>query len=51
MATKSKSKAAFEKSRFDKDKGVKEGSKVDMARDKKQMPAFLKAGKAKAKKK
>ena len=35
-------KAAFEKSKFDNDKGVKEGSKADMARDKKQMPAFMK---------
>ena len=31
-------KAAFEKSKFDKEpKGVKEGSKKDMAMDKKQM--------------
>lgn len=37
-----KSKAAFEKSKYDNDKGVKEGSKADMARDKKQFPAFLK---------
>lgn len=44
------SKAAFEKSKFDNDKGVKEGSPADMARDKKEMPAFVKAQKAKAKK-
>ena len=36
-------KAAFEKSKFDNDKGVKEGGKADMARDKKQFPAFLKS--------
>ena len=42
MAT-SKQKAAFEKSRFDNDKGVKEGSPADMKRDAKQMPAFLKS--------
>jgi hypothetical protein len=40
-----KQKAAFEKSRFDNDKGVKEGSKADLKRDKKQMPAFLKSKK------
>ena len=39
------SKAAFEKSGFDKDtKGAPEGSAKDMARDKKQMPAFLRKG-------
>lgn len=37
-----KTKAAFERSKFDNDKGVKEGSKADMARDKKQFPAFIK---------
>lgn len=31
---------AFERSGYDKDKGVKEGSKADMARDKKQFAAF-----------
>jgi hypothetical protein len=36
-------KAAFERSRFDNDKGVKEGSPADKARDKKQFPAFAKA--------
>jgi uncharacterized protein YfiM (DUF2279 family) len=30
-------KKAFESSKFDNDKGVKEGSKKDMARDKKEM--------------
>jgi hypothetical protein len=36
-------KAEFEKSPFDKEKkGVKEGSKEDMARDKKQMKAMSK---------
>lgn len=29
-------KPKFEQSRFDNDKGVKEGSKADMARDKKE---------------
>jgi hypothetical protein len=33
----------FERSKFDNDKGVKEGSKADLARDKKQMPAFKKS--------
>lgn len=41
MAKKSM-KQAFEKSKSDNDKGAKEGSKADMARDKKQFPAFLK---------
>jgi len=36
-------KAAFERSKFDKDKGVKEGSPADKARDAKQFPAFKKA--------
>jgi hypothetical protein len=36
-------KMAFERSKFDNDKGVKEGSKADKARDKKQFPAFLKS--------
>lgn len=40
----------FEKSSYDNDKGVKEGSKADKARDKKQMPAFLKNAKTKGKK-
>jgi len=35
-------KAAFEKSGMDNDKGVKEGSKEDKARDKKQFAAFKK---------
>ena len=40
---------AFEKSKMDKEKkGAKEGSKKEMAADKKQMPAFMKA-KAKSK--
>ena len=43
-------KAAFEKSPFDKEKkGVKEGSKADMAMDKKQMKAAM-AKKPKGKK-
>ena len=33
-------KAAFERSKFDNDKGVKEGSKADLKRDKKQFPKF-----------
>jgi hypothetical protein len=38
MAAKKKlTMKAFEKSRFDKDKGVKEGSVADKARDKKQL--------------
>ena len=36
-------KAAFERSKFDNDKGVKEGSPADLAKDKKQMPAFLRS--------
>lgn len=39
----------FEGSKFDNDKGVKEGSKADKARDKKEKPAFL-AAKKKGKK-
>ena len=35
-------KSPFERSKTDKDKGMKEGSKGEMARDKKQFPAFLK---------
>lgn len=43
MATKAAVFKKFEKSPMDKEaKGVKEGSKKDMAMDKKQMPAFLK---------
>ncbi len=37
MAAKKMSKAQFEKSRFDNDKGVKEGSPADKKRDKVQM--------------
>ena len=37
----------FEKSKADNDKGVKEGSKADKAKDAKQMPAFMKNGKKK----
>lgn len=37
-------KAAFERSKFDVDKkGEKEGSKADMARDKKQFAQFKKS--------
>jgi hypothetical protein len=36
-------KMAFERSKFDNDKGVKEGSKADKKRDAKQFPAFLKS--------
>lgn len=35
----------FEKSKFDNDKGVKEGSKADKKRDAKEIPAFLAAKK------
>lgn len=43
MATKAAVFKKFEKSPMDKEaKGVKEGSKKDMAMDKKQLPAFLK---------
>lgn len=35
-----KTKAAFEKSKFDNDRGVKEGSPADKARDKKQFKQF-----------
>jgi len=44
-----KKPVSFEKSGFDNDKGVKEGSKADRARDAKQKLAFL-AAKKKAKK-
>ena len=33
----------FEKSKFDNDRGVKEGSKADRKRDAKEVPAFLRA--------
>lgn len=42
-------KAAFERSKFDNDRGVKEGSAADKRRDKKQFPAFQKAMKGKGK--
>lgn len=35
----------FEGSKFDDDRGVKEGSKADRKRDAKEIPAFLKARK------
>jgi hypothetical protein len=35
-----KTPKGYEKSKFDNDKGVKEGSKEDMARDKKAIPKF-----------
>lgn len=38
----------FEQSKFDNDKGVKEGSKADRKRDAKEIPKFL-AAKAKSK--
>lgn len=38
-----KTKAAFEKSKFDNDKGVKEGSAADKKRDAKQFQKFKKA--------
>lgn len=44
-----KSPKGFEKSRFDNDKGVKEGSKADKKRDAKEIPAFLAAKKSKKK--
>lgn len=37
----------FQKSKFDNDKGVKEGSKADKKRDAKEIPAFLAAKKKK----
>jgi len=33
-------KAAYERSKFDKDKGFREGSKADMKRDRKGMAAM-----------
>ena len=49
MAKKSKSlHAAYERSKYDNDKGVKEGSKADKARDKVGMAKF-KAAMAKKK--
>lgn len=47
MATGKQTKAAYEKSGFDKDKGVKEGSPADMKRDARAMPAFLNKSKGK----
>jgi hypothetical protein len=44
-----KAPKGFEKSRFDNDKGVKEGSAADNKRDKKEIPKFL-AAKGKKKK-
>jgi hypothetical protein len=42
MATKMSPKMKmFEKSSMDKEKGIKEGSKKDMASDKKQMPKMV----------
>lgn len=38
-------KPAFEQSRFDNDRGVKEGSKADLKRDKRDMAATKKKGK------
>lgn len=38
-------KKGFENSKFDNDKGVKENSKADRARDKKEMKAYKKAKK------
>lgn len=35
----------FEQSKFDNDRGVKENSKADKARDKKEIPKFKKAQK------
>jgi hypothetical protein len=40
-----KTMKAFEKSKYDNDKGVKEGSKADKARDKKEYAAFKKGKK------
>lgn len=37
-------KPSFEKSKFDNDKGVKEGGKADRARDVKEKSAYKKAG-------
>jgi len=37
--------AAFEKSKFDKDKGMKEGGKADKKADAKQFKLFKKKGK------
>jgi hypothetical protein len=45
MAKGKPTKAAFERSKFDNDKGVKEGSKADQKRDAKQFPAFLRSKK------
>lgn len=43
---KAPTKAAYERSKFDKDRGVREGSKADMKRDAKGMAA-MKAATAK----
>lgn len=45
------SKAAFEKSGYDDDRGMKEGSKADKALDKKQMKRFVASKKKGARKK
>jgi hypothetical protein len=42
-----KSAKGFEQSKFDNDKGVKEGSKADMKRDAKELPKFMAAKKRK----
>ena len=39
-----KKKPSFENSKYDNDKGVKEGSKADLIRDKKERTAYKKAG-------
>ena len=49
MARAPKPPAGYEKSKFDRDAGVKEGSAADMRRDAKAIPKFLAAKKAAAK--
>lgn len=44
MAKKTNPFAKFEKSKADNDKGVKEGSKADKARDAKQFTRFKRKG-------
>jgi hypothetical protein len=45
--TMAKGKFQFENSKYDNDKGVKEGSKADIARDKKERAKMRKAKKGK----
>jgi len=47
VTTNEKLQKGFEKSSYDNDKGVKEGSPADKKRDAKEFPAYKKAQKGK----